>query len=362
MIPLKLQEEDLEKVKSIIKTGGEGRLISRAMTLKMKHQNFSNIEVSETLDITPRTVINICNYYRDSGIDSALKDDPRPGQPVQIDDRITSQIVALVCSDPPEEFDRWSLELLKEKVIQKKIVKKISKEKIRIILQEHDIKPWRYDMWCVPDLDEEFISRMEDVLDVYEMPLNEDYPVICIDEKPVQLLDDKREGSKCKEGKNRKIDYEYKRNGSVNVFMATEPKKGFYHAKVTDNRKGKEFAKYLCSIEKKYTSAKRIKLIMDNLSTHKEKSLIDFYGEEEGKRIWSRFEVHYTPKHASWLNQAEIAIGMYSQQCLGKRRIGTIDDLRKKTNFWVKAINRKKIIIKWKFNKIDAREKFEYEK
>ena len=99
---------------------------------------------------------------------------------------------------------------------------------------------------------------------------------------------------------------------------------------------------------------------MDNLNTHKEKSLKDFYGEEEGKRIWSRFEVHYTPKHGSWLNQAEIAINMYSRQCLGKTRVPDIDTLRKRTNAWNKITNRRKVTINWKFTRTDAREKFNY--
>ena len=357
---MKIKEADLLEIKKIIKSGGSGRTFSRAMTLKMKHQNYANIEVSELLDITPRTVINICNYYKNGGLKSALNDDPRPGQPIQIDDRIKSQIVALVCSDPPEAFDKWTLELIQERTIKDKIVSKISKEKIRIILQEHDLKPWRYDMWCVPDLTEEFIQRMEDVLDIYEKPFNNEFPVICVDEKPIQLLDDKREGSAVTEGKSRKIDYEYKRKGTANVFMTVEPKNGVFHAKVTENRKGKEFAKYLLQVERKYSKAKKIILIMDNLNIHKEKSLIDFYGEKKGKKLWNRFKVYHTPKHASWLNQAEIAIGMYSQQCLGKRRIGEIDDLRKKTNAWIRAINSKKIIIQWKFNKSKAKEKFKY--
>lgn len=350
------------EISSIIKSGGTGRIMSRAVTLKMKHQNYSNIEISELLDITPRTVINICDYYRNVDLNSALNDDPRPGQPIQIDDRIKSQIVALVCSDPPEAFDRWTLELIQDQVIKTNIVTQISKEKIRIILQEHDLKPWRYDMWCIPELNDEFIERMEDVLDIYELPVDEKVPVICVDEKPVQLLEDKRDVIDMKEGSPRKIDYEYKRNGSVNVFMSIEPKNGIFHAKVTDNRKGDEFAKYLAQVERKYTDAKKIVLIMDNLNTHSEKSLTHFYGEIEGRRIWKRFEVHHTPKHASWLNQAEIAIGMYSRQCLGNRRVGDIQDLRKKTNAWVKAINSKKVIIKWKFNTQDAREKFGYKK
>ena len=355
-----LKKDDLNDVSMKIKRGELGTRTYRAITLKMKHQNYSNMEIADLLDITPRTVINICNYYQKSGLESALKDDPRPGQPIVFDDRIKSKIVALVCSNPPEAFDRWTLDIIQQKVIDNKIVPSISKEKIRIILQEHDLKPWQYDMWCIPELDEEYIKRMENILDIYEARPSKSYPVICIDEKSVQKLDNKREEISLKEGSLRKIDHEYVRKGTANVFIAVEPKKGIFHARVTESRKGDEFAKYLAQIERKYSSAKKIHLIMDNVNTHFKKSLTTFYGEKEGSRIWNRFSIHYTPVHASWLNQAEIAIGMYSRQCLGMRRISELKDLRGKTKRWVEAINSKGVTIKWKFTKKKAREKFKY--
>ena len=357
---VELTKKDFNEVCKIIKAGGVGRQFPRALVLKMKHLNYSNIETAEVAGITPRTVINICQSYQKAGLFVALNDDPRPGQPVQFDDRIKSRIIAIVCSQPPEAFDRWTLELLQERVISDKIVSSISKEKLRIILHEHDIKPWQHSMWCVPDLNKGFIEKMEDVLEVYERPLDDSRPVICIDEKPVQLLSDVREGQLVKEGRGRRVDYEYKRKGVVNVFMGLEPKRGVFQARVTENRTGREFAKYLSFIERKYSKAKSIDLVMDNLNTHRQESLINLYGAKKGMRIWKRFEVHYTPSHGSWLNQAEIAIGMYSRQCLGHSRISDIKDLRKKTKAWERIINRKNIIIQWKFNKKDARQKFKY--
>ena len=359
--PVQLTKKDFNEVCRIIKGGGVGRQFSRALALKMKHLNYSNMETAEVVGMTPKTVINICQSYQKGGLVSALNDNPRPGQPIKFDDRIKSRIIAIVCSEPPEAFDRWTLELLQEKVVLDKIVSSISKEKLRIILHEHDIKPWQYTMWCVPNLNKEFIEKMEDVLDVYESPRDDSRPVICIDEKPVQLLSDVREGLPVREGCSRKVDYEYKRKGMANVFMGLEPKKGVFQARVTENRTGREFAKYLSFIERRYLKARSIDLVMDNLNTHRQESLIRLYGEKEGRRIWGRFKVHYTPSHGSWLNQAEIAIGMYSRQCLGYGRIGDIKDLRKKTKAWERIINRKNIIIQWKFNKEEARKKFKYD-
>lgn len=349
-----------ERILRIIESGGPGRMLSRALVLKLKDKDYTNMEVADIVGVTPRTVINICNKYNELGFESALNDDPRSGRPLQFDERIKSQIVAMVCSDPPEGFDRWTLELIREQVINQGVTDSVSTESIRIILRENDLKPWQEKMWCIPFLDDEYIERMEDVLEVYEKGYDPNYPVVCLDEKPVALFEDKRAPLLLEPGRVLKKDYEYKRNGSVNVFCAVEPLVGRYFNRVTDNRKGPAFAKYLATIERKYRNVKKIVLVLDNLSTHTEKALIKYYGEKEGRRIWSRFEVHYTPKHGSWLNQAEIAIGMYSRQCLGHSRIGDIDTLRIKTKKWNKIANRKKVVIKWRFTIKDAQKKFNY--
>lgn len=356
-----LNPEDKEKILSIIKKGkNDARVIYRANALNMRDKGLTQIEVADFLEITPRTVFNIEKNYEEGGIEKALYDDPRPGARPSFDDSTKSQIVALVCSDPPDAFDRWTLDLIVEKAKAIGIVDDISRETVRVILEEHDLKPWRQKSWCVPNLDEEYIKRMEDVLEVYERPLDKNKPVVCVDEKPIQLLDDVRPPSGCLPGEDKKVDYEYKRNGTANVFCAVLPGEGVYINKVTERKTGKDFAKFLASIERTYANAKKIVLVMDNFRTHTLKSLSDFYGENEGERIWNRFEVHYTPKHGSWLNQAEIAINMYARQCLGKSRISNIDLLRKKTKAWNRVANQKKLTIKWKFTRKSAQEKFNY--
>jgi hypothetical protein len=312
------------------------------------------------MDITCRTVTNTCSNYEELGFDRALKNDPRPDSPKIFDDRVKAKIVAMVCSNPPEGFDRWTLELIKDNAVKGGIVDEISKETIRIILKEHDLKPWQQSMWCIANLDEEYIERMEDILDIYERGDSEDFPLVCVDEKPVSLSEDSREAQIMEPGSPKKVDYEYKRNGTANVFFAVEPFGGKYIAEVTENRKGEAFANFLKNLSEKYVKAKKIILVMDNLNIHNESSLLKAYGDIQGKKIWERFEVHHTPKHASWLNIAEIAIGMYSRQCLGKTRIPTIEELRKKTKSWQNYINEKMPTIGWFFTKKEAREKMGY--
>lgn len=217
-------------------------------------------------------------------------------------------------------------------------------------------------MWCIGELTPEFIERMEDVLDLYAKSYDPKEPVVCLDEKPIQLVKDARKSIPGKPGKIKRRDYEYIRAGTANVFCAVEPRGGRHFTYVTKNRKGKEFAKVLNRIVNHYSHADIIHIVMDNLKTHSQKSLTDFYGEEKGIKIWNRFKIHFTPKHASWLDQAEIEIGIYSRQCLGKSRVSDIDELRKRTSSWNKEINKRKLKINWQFTTKKAREKFKYYK
>lgn len=360
-IEVKLSKKDLTKIKHLLEYE-EARVIKRCNILNALNLGYGIIEVSNLFHVHRNTVRNIALTYNEAGLDSALYDDERSGRPIDFDDRERSRIIAMVCADPPTGYYRWTLDLIVEQAIQQSLIDQaISREQVRIILQEHDLKPWQEKMWCIGELDEEYIRKMEDVLDVYARSYNEKKPVICMDEKPVPLIGDTRDRIlPNKPGDILKKDYEYERNGSVNVFCAVEPKVGRYINTVTERRCGSDFAKFIKALSEKYSDAEKIVLVMDNLATHKEKHLIDFYGDEIGKEIWDRFEVHYTPKHGSWLNQAEIAIGMYSRQCLGDGRIGTFENLKFQTKAWNKRTNKKEIKINWRFTKSKARKSFLY--
>lgn len=169
-------------------------------------------------------------------------------------------------------------------------------------------------MWCVAQIDDEYIERMEDVLAAYEMPLSYKEPVICLDEKPIQLLKNINSTSRLtRRGKPRRKDYDYERKGTANAFCVVDPKRGRYMVKITKNRKADQFDEIMREIGRAYPAACKIHLVMDNLSTHKRKSLIEHLGPRRGAKLWDRFVIHYTPKHGSWLNQAEIAISMFSR-------------------------------------------------
>ena len=217
-------------------------------------------------------------------------------------------------------------------------------------------------MWCVAELNEDYISCMEDVLETYEQPYDPEEPVLCLDEKPIALHADIRPPSAAMPGREARQDSEYERCGTANVFCAVEPKAGRHFTFATPDRSGFEFARVTAELALQYPDATTIHLVMDNLNIHRRKSLTDLYGSELGTEIWDRFTVHYTPKHGSWLNQAEIEIGILSRQCLGNRRIPDLKTLRREVRAWNRRMNRDRIRINWKFDRRAARRKFGYKR
>jgi hypothetical protein len=202
---------------------------------------------------------------------------------------------------------------------------------------------------------------MENVLKLYAQPYAWDEPVVALDERPVQLLDPGRPGIGPRPGKPQRTDYEYVRRGTANVFCVVEPLTGSRLTRATRNRKGAAYARTLARIEKRYRHARTIHLVQDNLSTHTERSLIGAFGSTKGRALWRRFTVHYTPKHGSWLNVAEIEASLVSRECLGKRRIGTLAALRREVTQWRRRADHYRRAITWRFRVDDARRVFRYE-
>jgi hypothetical protein len=215
-------------------------------------------------------------------------------------------------------------------------------------------------MWCVAELSPEYIEKMEDVLAVYEKPYNSAEPVVCMDEKPVTLHAEVRAPIPMAPGKIAKRDNEYERRGTANVFCAVEPKAGRHFTLPTPNRSAPEFAQALGVIVDNYPFARTIHLVMDNLNIHCRKTLIEYFGEQEGGYLWDRLTVHYTPTHGSWLNQAEIEISLFARQCLGRRRIPSLAVLERESRAWNRQINRNRVKINWQFTRKNARAKFRY--
>ena len=195
---------------------------------------------------------------------------------------------------------------------------------------------------------------MEDVLDIYKLPYDEEYPVVCMDESPKQLIEGKA-FSEIKPGQDARVDYEYIRHGMVNIFMANEPLTGNRLVEVTEYKTKKDWAKFVRRIAyEKYPKAKKIKLVMDNYNTHTASSFYEVFPPEEARKLREKFEFHYTPKHGSWLNMAEIELHVLNKQCLN-RHISTVEKIVAEVAAWQKQRNIKSTKINWQFTNKKAR-------
>ncbi len=212
-------------------------------------------------------------------------------------------------------------------------------------------------MWCIQTIDAIFRACMYDVLDLYEEQYDPKRPLVNFDEKPKQLLGDKRVPIPMKPGSPEKYDYEYVRNGTANIFVALEFKAGKRVTQVTERRTMTDFAQFVkILVDEEYPDVEVIRLVTDNLNTHKEKAFYETFSKEEAERILGKIEFHYTPKHASWLNAAEIEINVMDIECTG-RRIGDLETLTREVAAWTKRRNDHEKKINWKFTREKADKK-----
>lgn len=198
---------------------------------------------------------------------------------------------------------------------------------------------------------------MEDVLDVYAQPHDPDAPVLCMDEQPVQLVKEVRQPIPAAPGRPKRVDYEYSRAGTANIFMFCEPATGWRHVEATAQRKRIDWAYEVRDLlEGRYADVSKVILVMDNLNTHSTGSLYEAFPPAEARRLAKRLEIHYTPKHGSWLNMAENELSALTTQCLN-RRIGSRATLKREVSAWEAARNADEVRINWRFTIDRAREK-----
>jgi transposase len=206
-----------------------------------------------------------------------------------------------------------------------------------------------------PKENAEFVAAMEDVLEVYRRPYDSQRPVVCLDEQSKQLVKETRPTIPAKPGRNQRMDYEYERNGTANLFMRFEPLAGRRRVKVTDQRTKVDFAHAIRDmVDEDYPEAKVIVLVMDNLNTHKPAALYEAFEPAEARRLIEKLEIHYTPKHGSWLNTAETELSVMTKQCLD-RRIPDVATLRREIAAWERQRNKSRSKINWQFTTHDAR-------
>lgn len=353
-----LTTDELEQLRTFAQ-GGKGafRRLKRTQILLAAAAGSTDAEIAANVGVGTATVYRTKRRFVEEGLEAALSEGPRPGADRKLDAKEEALLIATACSAPPEGRARWTLDLLAEAMVRLTSHESLSSETVRRRLDENELKPWREKMWCIPKVDTEFVARMEDVLELYAEKPDERHPVVCFDETPRQLIGESRVPVPPKPGRLARFDYEYVRNGTANVFMFVDAHRGWRHAKVTDQRTRFDFAECMRDlVDVHYPNAERIRVVMDNLSTHTQAALYDSFEPAEARRILRRLEIHYTPKHASWLNMVEIEIGVMVSQCLD-RRIPTKEILVREVKAWEERRNREKARIRWLFTLEKARKK-----
>jgi transposase len=333
------------------------RKLKRAQILLAADAGSTDEEIARNISVGTSTVYRVKQRFVEHGLERALNEAPRPGAERKLDVTDESLLIAVTCSTPPAGRARWTLQLLADEMVRLTAHETVSIETIRRRLGEMNLKPWREKMWCIPKVDSEFVARMEDVLALYEEPADERRPVVCFDETPRQLIGEERVPTPAEPGRLARYDYEYVRNGTANIFMFVDVNRPWRRAKVTDRRTGADFADCMRElVDEHYPDADRIRVVLDNLSTHSPAALYDRFEPAEARRILSRLEFHFTPKHASWLNMVEIEIGVMVSQCLDRRIPDKATLVREVAN-WERRRNRERARIDWLFTVDRARDK-----
>ncbi len=222
--------------------------------------------------------------------------------------------------------------------------------------EKNEIKPWLKQQWVIPPRSSAaFVANMEDVLDTYANPYDSSRPVVCVDECGKQLIGDVREPLPVRPGRVARQDSEYRRGGMANMFMAFEPLVGRRHVEVTARKTSVDFARFLRTVsDELYHDAEIIVLVCDNLSTHTSAAFYEAFEPNEARRLTGRFEWHYTPKHGSWLNVAEMELSVLARQCLD-RRIPDSPTLTREIALWERQRNTAQVAVNWQFTTTDAR-------
>jgi transposase len=355
---VELDEAEKAQLHSLVNGGKQPvRKVKRAQILLAAHDGVSDDDIARTVLVGGSTVYRTKRRFVEGNLEGALSEEARPGAARKLTGKETALLVATACSNPPAGRKRWTLKLLAGEMIRLTGHEELSYETVRRRLAEDDLKPWQRKMWCIPQVDGTYVARMEDVLDLYAGEADPTRPVVCFDESPMQLIGEVRQPISAEPGQPERYDCEYRRNGTANLFVFLDAHKSWRHVKVTDHRKAQDFAACMRDlVDTHYPNADRIRVVLDNLSTHTVGALYETFSAPEAHRILQRLEFHHTPKHASWLNMVEIEIGVLRGQCLD-RRIGERATLEAEINSWQQQRNASGACIKWKFTTEKARDK-----
>jgi len=360
---VKLSEEEREALQELLAKGqASARQLTHARILLKADSGedgprWTDQRIAEALEVSIATIERVRERFVEESLTAALHRH-RSATPRlrKLDGEQEAHLIALTCSQPEEGQQRWTLQLLADRLVQLHIVEKISRETIRQVLLTNELKPWLKEQWCLPPKSSaEFVCQMEEVLDVYTRPYDARYPQVCMDEMSKQLISETRVPLPMQPGHPACYDAEYERQGTCNLFIANEPLTGKRFLQVTERRTKQDWACFIRDlVDVYYPTAEKLVVVLDNLNTHTPAALYEVFPPAEARRLARKLEMHYTPKHGSWLNMAEIELSVLSRQCLD-RRLGTQAELEREVAAWQAKRNAHAVGINWRFTTADAR-------
>ena len=355
---VELSPDERDELSALLSGGKYAvRKLKRAQILLAADSGASDEDIAINVAVGGSTVYRTKRRFVEGNLQAALIEEPRPGAERKLSGKEEALLVATACSNPPEGRARWTLELLAGAMVTLTEHENLSRETVRRRLAENHLKPWRKDMWCIPQIDGSYVARMEDVLDLYAEAPDPRRPVVCFDESPTQLIGEARQPIPAAPGQLERYDCEYRRNGTVNLFVFLDAHRPWRKVKVTDHRTARDFAHCMRElVDVHYPQADLLRVVLDNLSTHSAGALYEAFPAPQARRLLRRLEFHYTPKHASWLNMVEIEIGVLRGQCLD-RRIGERQALVAEIAAWEHQRNAAGARVKWMFTTERARTK-----
>ena len=355
---VELHQSERDELKALLASGKKLiRRLKRAQILMAADQGASGAEIAECVVCGMSTVTRTRRGFVEGSLELTLCEAPRSGAARKLTGRQEALLVATACSKQPIGRACWTLELLCGEMVRLTEHESLSSETVHRRLSENGLKPWRKDMWCIPKLDAAFVAAMEDVLDLYSETPDPDRPVVRLDESPVQLIGETRTPVPARPGQPRRFDYEYRRNGTANLSLLLDAHQGWRKVKVTERRTAADFAACMRDPgDLHFPEAEKIRVVLDNLSTHTPAALYTALPAQDARRILRRIEFHQTPKHASWLNMVEIEIGVLQRQCLGRRITDRVTH-EAEIAAWETQRNQSRARTNWMFTTANARDK-----
>ncbi|MGP8337824.1 MAG: IS630 family transposase [Methanosarcinaceae archaeon] len=357
----KEERKELEAISTKGKRAARTVLYARALILLDAGEygrKWVVTQVAEALGTTSRSLEHLKKRFVEEGLPAAIERKKRmtPPREIQFGGEFEARLLAMACSEAPEGRKRWTMRLLAEKMVELKIVPSVSPMTVCNNFKKNELKPHLSKYWKIPpDQNASFVAAMEDILEVYARPYNVKFPVVCMDESSIQLIGEVHEPIPAAPGHPVLMDDEYVRKGVASIFMEVEPLGGKRKVKITERRTRIDWAHFIKEmLEERYPDAEKVVLVMDNLNTHNTASLYTAFPPEEARRLADRLEIHYTPKHGSWLDIAEIELSVLKRQCLAGR-IDCIEKMRAKVAAWNTDRNNRQTKVDWQFRTNDAR-------